>query len=370
MSPQRREIRSAYIEWAKLRSAAHYKLAGSDMLAYPLKDLPVRIEQLEIANPSDSYGYPPLIERLAKKAGVPSDCVVQAQGTSMANHLAMAALLEPDDEVLIEEPAYEALLAVARYLGAKIRRFPRRFEDGFKLDPREVERAISPCTRLIVVTNLHNPTGIRTPDSTLKLVGEIARSLGAHVLVDEVYLEACFDSPGQSAFHLGSNFVTTSSLTKAYGLSGLRCGWILAAPPLAERMWRLNDLFGVMPVHPAELISIVALDNLPQIAARAKVHIDTNRALLKKFLDSRKDLLAIWPEAGTVVFPQLTSGHVEAFCQLLREKYDTSVVPGRFFEAPEHVRIGVGSATDNVREGLSRVGAALDEFAAKRTSAD
>src|SRR5579864_537606 len=144
MSPQRREIRSAYIEWAKLRSAARYKLAGSDMLAYPLKDLPVRIEQLEIANPSDSYGYPPLIERLAKKAGVPADCVVQAQGTSMANHLAMAALLEPDDEVLIEEPAYEAILAVAHYLGAKIRRFPRRFENGFKLDPREVERAISP----------------------------------------------------------------------------------------------------------------------------------------------------------------------------------------------------------------------------------
>ncbi len=71
MSPQRREIRSAYIEWAKLRSEARYKLAGSDMLAYPLKDLPVRIEQLEIASPSDSYGYPPLVERLAKKAGVP-----------------------------------------------------------------------------------------------------------------------------------------------------------------------------------------------------------------------------------------------------------------------------------------------------------
>jgi DNA-binding transcriptional MocR family regulator len=141
MSPQRREIRSAYIEWAKLRSDTRYKLASSDMLAYPLKELPVRIEQLEIANPGDGYGYPPLIERLAKKAGVPTDCVVHAQGTSMANHLAMAALVEPDDEVLIEEPAYEALLAVASYLGAKIRRFPRRFEDGFKLDPREVARA-------------------------------------------------------------------------------------------------------------------------------------------------------------------------------------------------------------------------------------
>jgi aspartate/methionine/tyrosine aminotransferase len=369
MSPQRREIRSAYIEWAKLRSAARYKLAGSDMLAYPLADLHVRIEQLEIANPSDAYGFPPLVERLAKKAGVPVDCVVEAQGTSMANHLAMAALVEQDDEVLIEEPAYEPLLAVARYLGAKIRRFPRRFEDGFKLDPREVERAISPRTRLIVLTNLHNPTGVRTPDSTLKLVGDIARSMGAHVLVDEVYLEACFDSPAKSAFHLGQNFIATSSLTKAYGLSGLRCGWILAVPALAERMWRLNDLFGVMPAHPAELLSVVALDQLRQIAARAKSHLETNRGLLKKFLESRSDLLAIWPEAGTVVFPQVGSGHAEAFCQLLREKYETSVVPGRFFEAPEHVRIGIGGPTETVREGLSRIGAALDEFAAKRQNA-
>ena len=96
----------------------------------------------------------------------------------MANHLAMAALIEPDDEVLIEEPGYEALISAALYLGAKVRRFSRRFEAGFQLDPREVERSITPRTRLIVVTNLHNPTGVRTPDSTLKLIGEIARSLG------------------------------------------------------------------------------------------------------------------------------------------------------------------------------------------------
>jgi aspartate/methionine/tyrosine aminotransferase len=354
------------MEWAKLRSNAKYKLAGSDVLAFPLKDLPVRIEQLEIARPGETYGFPPLIERLAAKAGVPSDSVVHAQGTSMANHLAMAALLEQDDEVLIEEPTYEPILAVARYLGAKIRRFPRRFEDGFRLDPREVERGISPRTRLIVLTNLHNPTGVRTADSTLKLVGDIARSLGAHVLVDEVYLDDCFDSSPKSAFHLGPNFVTTSSLTKAYGLSGLRCGWILAAPALAERMWRLNDLFGVVAPHPIELLSVIALDHLPQILARSKKLLDENRALLKKFLDSRTDLLGIWPEAGSIVFPQVTSGHVEAFCHLLREKYETSVVPGRFFEAPEHIRIGVGGPTENVREGLSRMAAALDEFASKR----
>jgi aspartate/methionine/tyrosine aminotransferase len=365
MSPQRREIRSVFMEWAKLRSAARYTLAGSGVSPYPLADLHVRIEDLELTGTS-AYGYEPLLQRLAAKAGVPVECVVHAQGASMANHLAMAALVEHDDEVLIENPTYEPILAAAQYLGARVRRFPRRFEDGFQLDPREVERAISPRTRLIIVTNLHNPSGVRTPDATLKLVGEIARSLGAHVLVDEVYLESCFDTPWQSAYRLGPNFVATSSLTKAYGLSGLRCGWVLAAPALAQRMWRLTDLFAVTAAHPAELLSVVALDQLPQISARAKKLLQTNRALLKKLLDSRKDLLTIWPEAGSIAFPQLSSGHMEAFCQLLREKYETSVVPGRFFDVPEHFRIGVGGETEMVREGLSRIAAALDEIEAKR----
>jgi len=360
----RREIRSIYLEWAKLRSQARFGLAGSDMLHYPLPEMHVRIEDLSLSPPG-GYGYKPLLEKLAARANVPVECVVQAQGTSMANHLAMAALLEPGDEILIEEPGYEAIFAAAQYLGAKIRRFPRKFEAGFQVDPREVERAISPRTRLIAITNLHNPSGVRTPDSALKMVSQIARSMGAQVLVDEVYMEMCFDSPWQTAFHLGPNFTVTSSLTKAYGLTALRCGWIFAAPPLAQRMWKLNDLFAASSPYPMDLLSAIALDQLPQIAARAKKLLDTNRALLKAFLDSRTDLLTIWPEAGTIAFPQLTTGHADAFCQLLMEKYETSVAPGRFFDAPEHFRIGVGAKTETVREGLSRIGDALDEFAAK-----
>src|SRR5208337_2689333 len=110
--------------------------------AYPLAELDVCIENLAISGP-DGYGYSPLIKCLAAKSGVPEDCVVHTQGTSMANHLAMASLIEADDEILIEEPAYEALIATALYLGAKIRRFPRIFEAGFQVDPREVERAIT-----------------------------------------------------------------------------------------------------------------------------------------------------------------------------------------------------------------------------------
>ncbi|HKV27424.1 MAG TPA: pyridoxal phosphate-dependent aminotransferase, partial [Candidatus Acidoferrales bacterium] len=162
MSAPRRESRSAYLEWAKLRSDAKFNLATSGIDGYPLSELPVKIEDLEISA-AGSYGYPPLQERVAKKNGVAPACVVAANGTSMANHLAMAALLEPGDEVLIEQPTYEPLLTVAEYLGAKVHRFPRRFEDGFQIDPREIERHMTPHTRLIVITNLHNPSGARTP---------------------------------------------------------------------------------------------------------------------------------------------------------------------------------------------------------------
>ena len=130
MTISRRESRSVYLEWAKLHSHAKYNLPKSGLDGYPHAKLPAKIEDLEISA-AGGYGYGPLQERLARKSGVPVESVVAATGTSMANHLVLAALLDPGDEVLIEEPAYEPLLAVAQYLGARIRRFPRRFDDCF-----------------------------------------------------------------------------------------------------------------------------------------------------------------------------------------------------------------------------------------------
>jgi aspartate/methionine/tyrosine aminotransferase len=349
------------MEWAKLRSGARYNLAASGVMSYPLAELPVRLQDLEINGPT-LYGYAPLQERLARKNGVSVDCVVAATGTSMANHLAMAATLQAGDEVLIEEPTYELLLNVARYLGAVVRRFRRRFEDDFRIDPEEVRKQITPRTRLVVITNLHNPSGAITDAATLGAVGEIAQSVGARVLADEVYLEAVFDQPPRPAFHVGNHFMVTNSLTKAYGLSGLRCGWVLAEPELAERMWRLNDLFGATPAHPAELLSVIALDNLDRIAARARTLLESNRRRLNAFLDSRRDLECYRPSFGTVAFPKLSAGSVDDFCTLLAEKYETSVVPGRFFEMPQHFRVGTGGSEEMTAVGLDRLGKALDEF--------
>src|SRR5438874_11538985 len=149
---------SAFMHWAKTRPKVKYDLALSGILNLPVAALDFDPEQLELHG-DDAYGYRPLVEALAKHRNVsPKNVVTVSGGTSLANHLAMAALIEHGDEVLIEQPTYDPLLAVARYLDAKINRFARRFEDGFKIDIVDLEKQISPQTRLIVLTNLHNPS--------------------------------------------------------------------------------------------------------------------------------------------------------------------------------------------------------------------
>src|SRR5207237_2463228 len=328
-------------------------------------------DELEITAPGN-YGYAPLERRLAEHAGVPEECVVAAAGTSMANHLAMAALLDPGDEVLIEQPAYGPLLDVANYRSVPIKCLPRRFEARFSIGLEELQRAISTSTRLIVLTNLHNPSVALLSAEMLQAVGKVAHRARVRVLVDEVYLEMLFGKPAPFCFPIGNAiagvsenpFIVTSSLTKVYGLSGLRCGWILAAPELARRMWLLNDLFAATGAHPAERLSVMALNHLEQFRERARELLTANRALLDSFLDSRRDLECFRPPAGTVVFPRLAHGREpEAFFKLLREKYDTTVVPGSFFEMPRHFRIGIGGDTDTLRAGLERLSAALDAIA-------
>jgi aspartate/methionine/tyrosine aminotransferase len=370
MSGSQRTKRSVYMEWAKTRSHAQFNLATSGLISVPLSEFPVRLEDLEITAPG-AYGYKALRQRLARHSGVPEECVVAATGTSMANHLAMAAVLDPGDEVLIEQPVYGPLLDVAEYLGARVKRIPRRFETGFALEPAEIEKTITNKTRLIALSNLHNPSGALMPPATLRAIGEMAHDVGAHVLVDEVYLEMLFDRGAPFCFPIGQTIapgndnpiIVTSSLTKVYGLSGLRCGWVLASPPLAKRMWLLNDLFGAVAAHAAERMSLIAFDHLEKFRERARALLATNRAVIDSFLDSRRDLECFRPPAGTVFFPRLMRGDPETFFKLLREKYETTVVPGTFFELPRHFRIGIGGDTANLRAGLERLSAALDDFA-------
>ena len=360
MTAARQVMSSSYMHWAKTSSTAKFNLATSGVGNLKLSELRVSLDDLEITN--GGYGYQPLIELIAERYRVAPETVVTAAGTTFANHLAVAALIKPGDEVLFEHPAYEPMLAVVRYLGAEVKRFSRKFENGFDVVPEEIESLVTPNTRLIVLTNLHNPTGVLIDDSILKQIGEIARRVGASVLIDEVYIETLFEKSPRTSFHLGNEFVVTSSLTKAFGLSGLRCGWIFAEPELAKRMWLLNDLYAATSVHAGERLSVVAIQQLAEIGSRAQQLLDRNRKLLNEFLDTRDDLEVVRPDFGTVMFPRVRQGTSEQLCHLLREKYETSVVPGSFFEMPAHFRVGITGDSDMVDEGLRRLALALDEI--------
>ncbi|MGB2666016.1 MAG: pyridoxal phosphate-dependent aminotransferase [Candidatus Acidiferrum sp.] len=361
MNGLRSEAVSRYLAWAKLQSSARFNLAVSGVLDCPLAELPVQIEDFEIGG-TGPYGYQPLMERLAAKAVVSKECVVYTLGTSMANFVALTTLVHRGDEVLIERPTYEPLLTVLDHIGAKVNRFERLAEKGFKLGLEDLEHKLTPHTRLVVLCNLHNPSSALTDESTLQQAGAMAAKVGARVLVDEVYLETLFDQSWRSAFHLGANFVVTSSLTKAYGLSGIRCGWILAQPELVQRMWQVVDFTYGSPVHPAELLGVVALDNLDRVRDRARRLLETNRMLVNDFLAMHPELDCEPSRFGTTVFPRLRLGRTSEFVRMLREQFETGVVPGEFFEQPQHFRLGFCGTTETVRAGLERLSAALGVF--------
>ena len=353
---------SIYMNWAKTRPKVKYDLALSGILNLPFAELEAKIEDLDL-NGDNSYGYRPLVDALAAHSQVPRESVVTISGgTSMANHLAMAAVLEHGDEVLIEEPTYEPILATAEYFGAQVKRFPRSFENGFRVDVDELAKQVTPRTRLIVLTNLHNPSSVLVDEETLRQIGELARGAKARVLVDEVYLEAMFEAAPRSSVHLGPEFIATSSLTKGYGLSGLRCGWILAEPGIAQRMRLLNDIFGAVGPQPSERLSVVALTRLPKFIARAKRILENNRAVLNEFFESREELDVVRTESGTTSFPRLLKGKVEDLYTVLHEKYDTGIVPGRFFESPQHFRLGMCAEPEMFKIGVERLGAALNSL--------
>jgi aspartate/methionine/tyrosine aminotransferase len=352
---------SPYMIWAKTQTHLPYNLASSGMTNYPLSSLPVSIVELEITGDS-YYGYGPLLDAIARKEGVSPSNIFTTIGASLANHIAMASLLNAGDEVLIEQPTYELISSAASYLGTAIKRFPRRPENGYQIDPDDVRRTVSPRTKLIVLTNLHNPSGCYTDATRLTAIGEIARTHGARVLVDEVYLDGAVSEKPRSAVHLGPEFIVTNSLTKMYGLSGLRCGWVSGQPDLIRAMWELNDLFDGIPPFPTEQLSVVALRNLEEIGRQNRAILAVNRSLFANALRNMPDLTDPLSGHGTIYFSRFTGGDVDTFVEFLRNNFETAVVPGKYFDMPEYIRIGLGGENEMFREGVTRLEESLRRF--------
>ena len=350
---------SEYMHWAKTQAPVTYDLAASDNRHFRLDTLPLAIAQLDLDGASHPR-YPPLCAAIAAHHGVAPGMVVLADGTSMANMLALAALVGPGDEVLVEAPTYEPILAALRFLRAEVRRVARRADQDFRLAPEDVAAAITPRTRLVVLANLHNPSGALTSDADLRAIGGLLEATGARALVDEVYLDAV--AGARTAATLGPRFVATGSLTKVYGLSGLRCGWVLAEPALAERIWRLNDLFAVNRAHQAERLACIAFDHLAAILGDTRERLARNRARFHAFASARPDLDTTPVMHGMTLFPRWTGGDTLRLDAMLRAEYDTAVVPGHWFERPDHFRIGLAPDPASFDAALDRLGTALDRL--------
>lgn len=352
---------SVYMRWAKEHAAARYNLANSGLLGCRKEDLDLAPEDLLVNGPNTD-GYPPLLAAIGARYGVEPERVVPAAGTSGANFLVSLALLEPGDEVLLEQPLYEPILGALRLAGAQIRRFPRRFEDGWRPDSEAVRAALAEGrVRLVVLTNPHNPSGVLLERAEVDEIARLAGEAGALLLVDEVYRDAWFEDAPPSHVHLGPHLLVTSSLTKSYGLSGLRCGWVLCGTrELADRLRYTRDAMEAAGSMVSESLSVAAFQQLDRLEARARAILEPNVALAHAFLTEHAEWLeCVVPKRSMMVLPRLKREQdAQALHDWLRGR-ETSIVPGRFFEEPRCFRLGFAVETEDVAEGLRRVGEGL-----------
>ncbi len=358
MSTQTRRFGSDYLAWTKRRAPARFNLARSGVPKLSYERLGLSAADL-LHNENAEDGWPPLMERIAARQGIDPACVATTHACSMANHLALAATVQSGDDVLMESPGYEPLVRLIEYLGARAVPFPRHAENRWHVVVDELERAVTPKTKLIVVSNLHNPTGAFEEDGTLRELVELAERIGAHVLVDEVYLDLVHARGVRTAARLSPRVLVTNSMTKSFGLDGIRLGWVLAEPVLAERVRRLNDLFSINTSHPAERIAARALDHADALLAESNTLLQRNIDLVDMFVRDNDDLSWAKPRAGTVGFVQARGVDVDRWVDRLHEQYEVALVPGRFFDTSDHFRISFTLDTALTREALARMEEAM-----------
>ena len=351
-----------YLLWAKTRHPAAIDLAGSNLLHCTLEELPGAREALDLWAPNDN-GFKPIIDAVAAHYRVDPARVVQGGGCSGANFITMAALVGAGDDVLVERPTYDPLIGAARLMGANIVRFDRRAANGFRIDADDVRRAVTPRTRVIVITTPHNPSGVQVDRDTLQELARIAATVGAHVLVDEVYLDGACLAAGipetsRSAAQIDGPIVVTSSLTKSYGLAGLRSGWAIAPAETAERMRRARDVVDNAGSGPADRLAALAWSIRPSLAARTRSILSGNIARARAFFSAHPQFELPEPPSCSVVFARIKGEDDSApFVQAMLDDFGVAVAPGYFFEAPACFRLSLAGRPELLAAGLDRMDA-------------
>jgi aspartate/methionine/tyrosine aminotransferase len=352
-----------YLEWARTHMGrVRYDLAKSNIKALSRSELGLTLEGVDLSAPNED-GVVELRELIAKRYGVPRTSLLVTSGATMAIYLACASIVSEGDQVLLESPNYEPLYRALQERGAEIKMLERRFERGWQIELEELQRRVSRATRAIVLTNTHNPTGAATSPEKLQTIGQIARECGATVIVSEVYLDNAF-APGQkAAATLGPNLISIGSLSKVYGLGGLRIGWMVGPEAILRKARVVLDYIECDLSAPSESIALLALRKAPELMLRCQQISMRNFKILGEWIQKRGDLQWVEPAGGTVSMVKLPpSVDAQGLSSLLREKYSTLVVPGDFFYVPGFIRISCGMDEEILRQGLKNVGRAIDQL--------
>jgi aspartate/methionine/tyrosine aminotransferase len=276
----------------------------------------------------DPTGPQRLREAIAQRYQVAASQVVLCIGASQANALVGLAYLRPSDEVVVETPTYEALFGLAEWIGAKVVRVARRKEFGWALDLEALEAAVTDRTRLVMLTTPNNPTGRPFGQSELARLHALSVKTGVPILVDEIYRDDLPDPPPVAASGPGT-LLTTSSLTKVYGLSSLRMGWVLAPEAIARRLDELTDWLHVNPPLPSVALALAAWPRLEAWRAEDRRAIARARSELEAWRE-RTGLLPGPIFEGMPFYLADVAGDDRRFCEQLA--------------APGTVRVGFGRA--------------------------
>lgn len=354
-------------KWLRETSANNtikYDLASSAVPTVTPADLELDMNAIPIYDTRNfTRHFPALREMLAARYELAAEDVLLTTAASGANFIVPAALLERGDEALCEEPYYEPQWRSAQAVGAKVNFFRRRPEENFRLNPDEIKKTMTPKTRLIILSNLHNPSMQLATDDEIAAVADVAARNGATVLVDEVYRELLFDRIPRTAMKVRENIVVTSSFSKALGLQGLRLGWALARPEVMRRALNVLQSLHVGIPTPSAHILMRALAIEPKLHARARSIIEGKIDILRRWARERGDVRVIEPYCGANALVKMPDGlNTLEFCNRLARERGVMMDPGELFRIPGHVRISMMEKPDMVEAALRETGSFLDEM--------
>lgn len=330
---------------------ATYDLSSSDMPGLRLSDYGALPDSLL----AESYvgGSEALRSELAHIYGGQAEDYIVTAGASEANFAVCAALLNPGDRVLVEHPTYQPLVAIPRGLGAKLSELSRKEATAFRLAGDEVRTALPERLRMLILTNLNNPTGVALDADTVRQIAELAAERGFYAFVDETFRELAFDREPPTIGGMNEHTIATSTVSKFYGAGGVKIGWVRAAPEVRTRIQSVLDYLSATPAAPSEAIALAILKNRERTAARNRRLIEEGRKVANEWASAEPDL--VWHEpVAHLAFPRV-GGDTAQLADLLLREYSTFIAPAESFGLRGHFRLNIGMGAEKLHEGLRRV---------------